>query len=578
MNGDGRREETVAKRPDLPMEQDNATSMHVRTRLDKQLGAWGGLGRWGSVGPLPQGNKATSRFRRNTTRRPQFTNGSFFERQRTQCKAFVDSNHFFAAMACNMPTPIIVETPSSPTTPSPASLAPSPEPASSSSSNDSSRPQSQHSSNTSVTRSPTPCATERRTPEEATSQDEIELSTLAPPALPPLSTPSPDGIDPSDNPTPPTNPPSPTYTNRTQESGGSYQSSWLQTLRIKVYKNRWLEITLGAMSVAVALWMGVRGYKLAVWDSWNGMRQTCAAYIQSNVTIGSRCTEILRGDPPAPPYRYSKWGVDLSNSAATRFARRGLVQLCVGSRQCDPGSLSKSLNLRSSIYIISVFLVLGLLFIRKARGKTENEEVFTSPAKVQVTRHFDDGKETISGQGVITKKKPEDHDYPEGMRRRVRRSLDESTKDSTSAYDSSPSSQNTSAETLVASVEEIRKPSRVSIHDHSADEKHEGLIELQVCGKRKAFFKPSTGEFFHISPWKSTHSDDDSSDEEHIKKKAEKDSTHRTLGKMVIGGVSWVIGKQVDEKLAEKLEEVTHHKWYQPTQSAGDSLAGEATS
>ena len=226
----------------------------------------------------------------------------------------------------------------------------------------------------------------------------------------------------------------------------------------------------------------------------------------------------------------------------------------------------------------------GTLLVWYSRVKSKSEEVFTSSVKsnLQFTRHHDDGQETVSGQGVVIKQRPEDHDYPGEpgeIRRRIRSSQDESVQDRRSIGESSWSSNNASSRTLVPSVKESRKSSIVSLQDHSSNEKHEGLIELNVRGKRKAFFKPSTGEFLHISPWKSTHSDDnDSSDDERMKRKAEeKNSTHRALGQMVAGGVSWAVGKKLDDKLAEKLEEKNHHNWRQPPQRAGDCLAGVVT-
>lgn len=296
--------------------------------------------------------------------------------------------------------------------------------------------------------------------------------------------------------------------------------------------------------------------------------------------------KVLQGDPPVPPYWLHKLGTDMSNTTASKVVGRGIRKLYndshTGLHDLTPLT---SLNVQSFVILIGIMLVLGLLLVWKARGKSKDEDVFNSAARsshpnLQFTRHHDHGPETVSGQGVLVKRKPEDQDYPGELRRRVRESIDRSSEEQSSIANYSWSSGNTSAETLIAPVKEIRKPSSVSLQDHSANEKHEGLIELDVCGKRKAFFKHTTGEFFHISPWKSTHSEDeDSSDDERLKRKSkEKNSAHRVLGQMVAGGVSWAVGKKVDEKLAERLhEKANRHKSRQLPQRAGDCLAGEIT-
>ena len=284
--------------------------------------------------------------------------------------------------------------------------------------------------------------------------------------------------------------------------------------------------------------------------------------------------KILKGDPPGPPYWIQKWAVGVSNSTVSRYVKRGIPTLCQRSGQTSSRCIwdvvpRTYLETSTVILIVTSSLVLGFLVVWYSRGKTDNEEVFTSPARidhsnvqehsnVQLTRHFDDGPETISGQGVIIKQKPEDEDYPRDLRRRLRSSQN-SEISAHSLTDSLWSSHNTSAETLVPPRKETRARSIVSLHDQSADEKHEGLIELDFNGKRKAFFKPSTGEFFHISRWMSTTStrsdEDDFGNQKSFKHKtAEKNSTQRALGQMVAGGVSWAVGKTESEKMAERLQ------------------------
>lgn len=203
---------------------------------------------------------------------------------------------------------------------------------------------------------------------------------------------------------------------------------------------------------------------------------------------------------------------------------------------------------------------------------------------MQITHHDDSGSQTVSGQGRIIKEKPEE-DQLAHIERHIHRSQDH---DQDLGYDAEwRLSNNTSAETLVAPWRDLRKPSNVSVVDESANEKHEGLIELEVAGKTRAFFKPSTGEFLHLKPWKSTHDagSDSDSDERRLKAKAEeKGSVHRVLGQMLIGGTSWAAGKRVEKVLAEGLqkegviwgEEGLRHR-RQPPLRAGDCVAGEVT-
>lgn len=223
-----------------------------------------------------------------------------------------------------------------------------------------------------------------------------------------------------------------------------------------------------------------------------------------------------------------------------------------------PATYQNYPNVPPFVIIITVALVAGSLLLWKARGKSRDEEVFTSAARgnsnVHLTRHPDDGPETISGQGVVIKQKPDDEHYPGEVRRRLRSSVDADDQDESSIAKRSWSVHHDSVETLVAPTTELRAPS-ISLHDRSANEKHEGLIELDVNGHQKAFFKPSTGEFFHIPKWKHVHSHDESSShEDRVKTTAvESNSTHRALGQMVAGGAEWAVGEKVHQRLAERL-------------------------
>lgn len=135
--------------------------------------------------------------------------------------------------------------------------------------------------------------------------------------------------------------------------------------------------------------------------------------------------------------------------------------------------------------------------LRNARST----EIFTSPARsdIHITRHKDTGPRTVTGQGILEKHYPGDHDLGQ-IRKRISASQiqDSLMKDTTSIQ-----STDSSSKTLVDKCSETK----VSLHDSSSGEKHEGLVELQMNGHTKAFFKLETGEFFHLKHWKDKYKD-----------------------------------------------------------------------
>lgn len=260
----------------------------------------------------------------------------------------------------------------------------------------------------------------------------------------------------------------------------------------------------------------------------------------------------------------------------------------------DPGGCHHDIDNSLHIAFVSLVLigaialaVVGLL-IQIGRRKSRTVPPFTCPARsehshIQITRHYDSGSETFSGPGMIIKEKPEG-DRLVQFQRDMRRSQDhgQDLRDADWHW-----YNDTSAETLVAPWKDTRKPSHVSVLDESANEKHEGLIELQIAGKTKAFLKPSTGDFIHLKPWK--RSDDGSSgsesEEEWLKPKAEeKGSVHRVLGEMLAGGIMWAVGKSFQKPTMEGLQrengiwgEEGLRRRRQVPQRVGDCLAGEIT-
>ena len=131
-------------------------------------------------------------------------------------------------------------------------------------------------------------------------------------------------------------------------------------------------------------------------------------------------------------------------------------------------------------------------------------------------------------------------------------------------------STNISSTTLV----DGRSESRVSLKDHSSGENHEGLIELQINGRTKAFFKWETGELFHLKHW-NRQRDGYSSDSENSVSNGEMDFAETSPEDSVLAK-----GKTIIDKCSEQLQ-LEHEKWHighsHATQQAGDCLAGLVT-
>ena len=282
--------------------------------------------------------------------------------------------------------------------------------------------------------------------------------------------------------------------------------------------------------------------------------------------------------------------MNTSVTQSPKIRKRDIVSFVFTGGELPLG-ISRSnhfLTTTSSASMIIAIFVMGLIWLRSSLRPAEQSAPHVHPAprsEWQFTRHLSEGPETVHQHGHMTKHQPDDASYPSSLRWHLESqdSLIDRLKEAGCDYPS----YNVSADTLVDPPEKFQKRrSRASILDKSANEKHENLIELEFNGKKKAFFKPDTGEFFHFKPWKSTHdSDDDVENERHLKETAEeKGSTYKAIGKMIAGGVSLGTGKEVETTVAEGLEKaevklegsgIRHRQ--QPPQQCGDSLAGEVT-
>lgn len=197
-------------------------------------------------------------------------------------------------------------------------------------------------------------------------------------------------------------------------------------------------------------------------------------------------------------------------------------------------------------------VILGILLYWLVYS-SRNESVITSQAQteVKVTRHYSHGAETINSDGPLNfvKNYPGD-DHPLGRirRRLVRDRAQNQSLDSihSDGYLSNLDSKNSSANTLVGSWtgSEISKVSITTSHD---DKNHDGLLELRSTDSTKHFLDPNTGEFIHLTPWKSTI---DGDKESTSKAKPKYDVSH-VIAKIGAGSAAFS-SKNVDEKTLAK--------------------------
>jgi hypothetical protein len=177
--------------------------------------------------------------------------------------------------------PLIVESIPSPRDSSRACLpTPSPDPCSTSNSSTSSRPQSLCSNTSRSNLSPSPSENLKDCPlQDPTDHASTTSPTVNP--LPPPSTLSPTSQPSSADNQPESVPPNASTDPHTLSTNtSSRQNSLFRSLWTRIHGRRWLGNTIGALGLATAIWLGVRGYKLAVWSSWNDLRQLCSSYQQ----------------------------------------------------------------------------------------------------------------------------------------------------------------------------------------------------------------------------------------------------------------------------------------------------------
>ena len=431
------------------------------------------------------------------------------------------SKSFAMAAEQQNSNPIIVEPEASSHPGTPARLlAPSLNTSSSSSSFDSSRSQSRGSGATTPSESPSPFST---------GVEPYRLANIRP-AVPPDVEPLP----------PPTNPFLSNEGIRTLTSstngplgraeGFRYSNgrTSLSTYFPVFFNRRWLEHSLGVFGLVASLvgllFVGVRTYKLAVISTQNSTLDGCTGLIQVSdgnnpfdivltriqagfVTLENStqlCKTIMKIGPLSSPYHLGKRKLYSSLVLASKWMSGSPEQtsssVYIG---CQPqfSNLTDRNILTPTIVISTTLGFLGGLVFMLARRNARSMEAFTSPAysDIQLTHHKDTGPETVTGQGIIERHDSKDHPLGE-IHKRARASQDQ---DSLMKDTARWQSTDISSATLVDGCGEPR----VSLEDHSSGEKHDGLIELQMNGHTKGFFKFETGELFHLKHWKHKYKD-----------------------------------------------------------------------
>ena len=234
---------------------------------------------------------------------------------------------------------------------------------------------------------------------------------------------------------------------------------------------------------------------------------------------------------------------------------------------------------RSAIFNFSIILsstvTIGGLSIIIFRHYWKTEEVFTSAVRSewQVMRLHQENLEVDSGEGYRMIRRNPDENHPLGqLRQQIRRSQPNAVEDPTG--ESVTDSRNNSEVTLAPWENTEWGTSKVLLTNGTSDEKHQNLIELRIKGPNKTFFDPETGEFIHLTPWKST-----GDEEVHGLKPDGKGSIKHAFVKMTLGASGWAGGKSIDDQLAEELQANSKGLEEQESSShdVGDCITGHLT-
>ena len=307
---------------------------------------------------------------------------------------------------------------------------------------------------------------------------------------------------------------------------------------------------------------------------------------QANVSGGPGCEKVLREGPTLPPYSKRAMLCD-AGIGAYNLTKRAPCLVRNAHQTILAFGLAKTSALAAFLAFAVAWVILISLRSRsvgeeifQCPGSRPSEEVvFTSPVRsegtVKVTWHYPEGSETVEPDGPvqITRRRPREHqDIGEVRRRIIHQEISE--EDNYPGLDGGLvglSNLNTSGDTLVDAWTESNSK-KVSIGISSDETPHDGLIELKHTGSTKNFLDPDTGASYHLSPWKSTHSDDED-DEPSLKAKPKVEgAVKRAIVKMGVGGGALASGKAIEDQIGDALQ-----KKERIPQQAGDCLAGEVT-
>ena len=288
-------------------------------------------------------------------------------------------------------------------------------------------------------------------------------------------------------------------------------------------------------------------------------------------TSSTECQQIFAQGVTRSPYHLGKRILRRASSFVVKVKRAELQTLS--------NSFHQALRISETFWLLApVFatVAIGAILLAFARRRSRDGEPVQSAARsdILVTRVRGKETETVAEQDVRVVKHNADHDhYPGQLRRRLQQEENVKGASGVAAGHTINSSISSSSETLVNSLPGS-DPQRVSITDRSANETHEGLIELETTGDNKTYFDPETGEFIHLTPWKSPHKDDDESKDNHSGKAATKKDTARAIALMATGIGAYAGGKDVDDALAREITDAENRRI---AQRAGDSIAGLVT-
>ena len=234
---------------------------------------------------------------------------------------------------------------------------------------------------------------------------------------------------------------------------------------------------------------------------------------------------------------------------------------------------SRLFNFSSVATVLTSSVIMGGLSLIIFRRYWRTEEPFTSPVRSdwQFTRHHQEGPETVTGEGYRMIRRNPENGHPLGqLREHIRKSQPNAVENPTGELISQ--SHNTSEETLIGPWHNARwGKSKVSLTNDTSDERHENLIELETEGPNKTFFDPETGEFIHLTPWKST-----GDEEVHGLRPDGKGSIKRAFAMMTLGATGWAGGKSIDDQLAEELQANSKGVEKEPDEPrAGDCITGD---